>query len=490
MTPFFKRIILSRPLNQRIIVMMALGVVLAQLISTAIWTAQWRSDYENRVASMSVAMANRVTSTVRFFVSLPNAYRHVVLDQLRDMGGTRFFVTLNQEQIQLADVVDSPAKTIVINAFNHALQKELGPSTPVSIVFSVPEDLKVLNNHTKLSDLPERWGHQTLMLAPYNAPILVVQFPINDTEWLYVATIIPSLLLEDSGSPLSVERLISLLVSLFTVLLIGIAVVRYLTRPIRRLGKAAERVGRGESIIIPVQGSDEEQLTAKAFNNMQMRIQRYLDDRERLFASISHDLKTPITRLRLRAELLDDDDSRDAFCRDLEDLDMMVKGALQSVSETDIHENQTAVDISRLLQTYCDDAVIAGKNLTVTGDTLHSFHGKPLALKRCIGNLLDNAFHYGTTVQVNVTVSDSHLLIDICDDGPGIPSAAMSHVFKPYTRIQPQFGHANGMGLGLSIARNIARAHGGDIELCNIAPSGLRVNLRLPLSKSPLVTLS
>lgn len=482
MLQFIKGFKNPRSLNQRIILMMAIGVVLAQLISNAIWTAQWRADYESRVAGMSVAMANRVTSTVRFFVKLPNSYRHLVLDQLRDMGGTRFFVTLNQEKIRLEDAVDSPAKTIVIDAFNKALQKELGSQTPISITFSLPDDLKVLNNHTKLSDLPERWGHQTLMLAPYNAPILVVQFPINEREWLYVATIIPSLLLEDSGSPLSTERIISLLVSLLTVMLIGIWGVRYITRPIRRLGRAAMQVGRGESVLVPVRGSSEEQLTAQAFNDMQMRIQRYLDDRERLFASISHDLKTPITRLRLRTELLEDEPAREAFSRDLEDLDLMVKGALQSVSDTDIHENQTAVDISRLLANFAEDAKIAGQNMTIAGDNVTDFIGRPLALKRCIGNLLDNAFHYGSKVDVKIQRGSEHLYIEISDNGPGIPAANINRVFDPYIRVSPQSGHVGGMGLGLSIARNIAKAHGGDIALSNIEPKGLRASLKLPLA--------
>lgn len=466
--------------------MMAVGVVLAQLISSAIWTAQWRSDYESRVAGMSVAMANRVTSTVRFFIKLPNSYRHLVLDQLRDMGGTRFFVTLNQEKIRLVDAVDSPAKKIVIDAFNKALHKELGDRTTISVTFSLPNDLRVLNNRTKLTDLPDRWGHQTLMLAPYKAPILVVQFPINDREWLYVATIIPSLLLEDSGSPLSSERLISLLVSLLTVMLIGIWGVRYLTRPIRRLGRAAMQVGRGESVLVPVCGSSEEQLTAQAFNDMQLRIQRYLDDRERLFASISHDLKTPITRLRLRSELLEDEPSREAFCRDLEDLDLMVKGALQSVSDTDIHENQTAVDISRLLSHFAEDASIAGQMMYLSGDTVNDFSGRPLALKRCIGNLLDNAFHYGSEVEVIVKRQSEHLVIDICDNGPGINKANIQRVFEPYIRVSPQSGHDGGMGLGLSIARNIARAHGGDIQLHNRTPQGLTARLRLPLADPQL----
>jgi len=464
--------------------MMAVGVVLAQLISNAIWTAQWRSDYETRVADMSVAMANRVTSTVRFFVKLPNSYRHLVLDQLRDMGGTRYFVTLNQVKIELEDAIDTSAKTIVIDAFNKALQQELGEETPISVVFSQPNDLKVLNNHTKLSDLPERWGHQTLMLAPYDTPILVVQFPIHEKEWLYVATVIPSLLLEDSGSPLSSERLISLLVSLLTVMLIGIWGVRYITRPIRRLGRAAERVGRGEAILVPVRGSNEEQLTAQAFNDMQQRIQRYLDDRERLFASISHDLKTPITRLRLRSELLEEEPVREAFCRDLEDLDLMVKGALQSVSETDIHENQTAINISRLLDNFLEDAQIAGHNLLINGPKVTNFTGKPLAIKRCIGNLLDNALHYGDSVSITLRITQKHLFVEICDDGPGIPSKNLHQVFEPYIRVLPKDGHTGGMGLGLSIARNIARGHGGDIELANRDPRGLKVVLRLPLAKA------
>jgi signal transduction histidine kinase len=214
---------------------------------------------------------------------------------------------------------------------------------------------------------------------------------------------------------------------------------------------------------------------------MQRRIQRYLNDRERLFASISHDLKTPITRLRLRAEMLDEDDIRDAMIRDLEDLDMLVKGALQSVKETDIHENRIEVNISRMLTDMQSTANIHETKLTVIGELEHPFIGKPLAIKRCLGNLVDNALYYGKTATVYIEDDEDEVCIRICDQGPGIPIDKMDKVFQPYTRLTPDHsGHPGGMGLGLSIARNIARAHGGEVTLSNHIKQGLEAKLWLP----------
>jgi signal transduction histidine kinase len=473
-----------RSLSGRILLALAAGVVLAQSISAVIWYTQWRADGELRVREVSQHMAYRVASTVQFFTSLPTAYRHVVLDQLRDMGGTRFFVSLNREFIHINDLPDNSLKAIVIEEFHLALKKQLGiDPASVSIEFSRPADLHVLNNETLIEDLPPRWRDITLRVKPDGSPILVLQLPISEGEWLYLATVMPDVEFLSETSPLSRERLVTLVLSLVTVLLLGVWIVRTLIRPLRRLAKAAESFGQGENNPLPEDGSTELVAAAKAFNAMQGRIQRYLDDRERLFASISHDLKTPITRLRLRAEMLDNDQQRDAMTRDLEDLDLLVKGALQSVKDTDIHENRVEVDLARILEGMAEGAALAGKTIRLVGHQVDTYLGKPLALKRCIGNVLDNALYYGKEATVTVTDSGTQLIISIHDQGPGIPEAQQERVFQPYTRLADHSTHP-GMGLGLSISRNIARAHGGEISLRNHPQGGLVVTITLPRGSS------
>ncbi len=469
-----------RSLSSRILLVLTAGVLLAQLVSSAIWLAQWRADSEHNVQEMARHMAFRVASTVQFFTELPTAYRHVILDQLRDMGGTRFFVTFNREEIRINDLPDSHLKSVVVQQFGEVLRRQLGQDQPLKIAFSRPSDLHVINNDILMLELPERWGSLSLLQGSSEAPILVIQIPLGPEQWLYLATLMPDPSFLESSKPLSRERLLSLLVSLGFMLLFGGWIVRSLTRPLRRLAEAAESFGQGEARALPETGSRELETTARAFNAMQLRIQRFLGDRERLFASISHDLKTPITRLRLRAELLDDASQRDAFCRDLEDLDMLVKGALQSVKDTDIHENRVEVDLYRLLCHMRDSAVLGGRIMTLHGEQKAPFLGKPLALRRCLGNLVDNALCYGGCAEVLIQDNDIQLEIQVRDHGPGIPKDQLKRVFQPYTRLAPNASSHSGMGLGLSIVRNIARAHGGDVSLNNHPEGGVVAILKLP----------
>ncbi|WP_036535041.1 ATP-binding protein [Oceanobacter kriegii] len=471
-------------LSARFLLLLTLGIVLAQGISTSIWYAQWRTDTNKTTREMSEHMAYRIAATANFFTSLPQIYRHVVLDQLRDMGGTRFFVSLNRERIHINDLNDSERKQIVVDTTRQVLAEQLGLHDGVFIEFSRADDLHVLNNEVKLVDLPDSWGASSLLYKPLDAPILVVQIPVSDTEWLYLATLMPDPMFLDEQSPLSLERLLSLLLSLMVVLLLGSVFVRSLTRPLRSLTEAMEQFGRGDSVQLDETGSKELLATARAVNEMQSRIQRYLNDRERLFASISHDLKTPITRLRLRAELLQKEQVREAFIDDLEDLELMVKASLQCVKDTDIHENPADVDIMKLFTNLSEGARLDGKQVVVPLLQECFYRGKPLALKRLFGNLIDNALYYGGSAEVYLEDTDTELVVAILDHGPGIPEEQLEKVFDPYTRLKSDTSLNLGlnMGLGLSIARNIARAHGGELTLSNHPAGGLQARVVLPRS--------
>ena len=467
-------------LTGQIVIIMTVGVAAAQLIGSSIWLHQVEADTRQNVREVSKHMAFRIAATVSYFTSLPQNYRHIVIDQLQDMGGTRFFVTLNREEIAINPIPDSPLKDIVKQEVQTTLAQQLGIRN-AKIAFSSPEDLHVINNNTRLVDLPERWGHHSLLVKPLTPPIIVIQIPINDSDWLYLASLMPDPYFLEETSPLSRDRIFSLIISVTTVLLLTLLILRRTTRPLAILARAAERFGQGDFKPLREEGALEVRHTAQAFNDMQARIQRYLDDRERLFASISHDLKTPITRLRLRAEMLDEEPVRDAMVRDLEDLDMLVKGAIQSVKETDIHENRVEIDVMRFLNDIQSSANQRSETVLLNGTLKHPFIGKPLAIRRCLGNLVDNALFYGKRAHIFVEDSEDELSIRICDDGPGIPDTKINDMFQPYTRLASSDSSRPGsMGLGLSIARNIARAHGGEVMLRNREQGGLEARLWLP----------
>jgi ligand-binding sensor domain-containing protein/signal transduction histidine kinase len=224
----------------------------------------------------------------------------------------------------------------------------------------------------------------------------------------------------------------------------------------------------------------EVQQQKEALEQAQGQLQRYVEDRERLFISISHDLRTPITRLKLRSELLDDDAVREEFHDDLDDLDMMVKGALQTVKDSDIHENLTAVRLDALIGRMLRGAQLAGHQIGFTPAGL-AVQARPLALKRAIGNLLDNALFYGGSADIATLRRDGMIAIIIRDHGPGVPDAELARLFEPYVRLEHGRGqNAGGMGLGLGITRGIVEAHGGTLVLENHPQGGLLATITLP----------
>lgn len=466
----------------RMLVVLLIGVLLAQVVSNAIWVNRLNKEKEIVAERVAQDLAQSVASTIVFFESLPSQYRHVVLSQLRDMGGTRYFVSLNKELINIADIENSKLKSIVIYNFTQGLRKRIGNETDINVSFSKPQNLHAFNNDTLLQELPPHWSQRSLIYESDSLPVLVAQVAMEEGEWLYLAALLPrpDLLKENDYLPL--DRLLFLVLLLIIMAVMSALVVRWLTQPMKKLVEAAELLGR-EIEVPPLEekGPKEIQLTARAFNRMQYRIHRFIEDRERLFSAISHDLKTPITRLRLRAEMLEDESDRSQFCRNLEELDRMVTGALECSRGVDIHEKVRPIDMMALLQSLQDDVELEGKTMIINGDTGPAYLGRPLALKRCLRNLIDNAIFYGREATVDVSNNSDQLCITVKDQGPGIPEEAMVQVFEPYYRIEASRNrYTGGTGLGLGIARNIIHAHGGEIELSNSETGGLIVRLSLP----------
>jgi signal transduction histidine kinase len=264
------------------------------------------------------------------------------------------------------------------------------------------------------------------------------------------------------------------------------AMTRTITRPLGDLAKAADAVGRGTAVQ-PLQerGARELKRATRAFNAMQERLNRYLDSRTRVLAAMSHDLRTPITRLRLRVESIEDEALRTRCVEDLDEMTRMVRGALSMFRGLNDEEATVAVDLDALLQELQRRYGEVNASVAIEGRAAAPLAGKPLALKRCLGNLVDNALQYGEHATIAVADSADQLTIRVLDDGPGIPEAELERVFEPFYRLENSRNRATGgTGLGLSIARDVAQAHGGSLTLANRSSGGLEAKLVLPRLQS------
>lgn len=283
------------------------------------------------------------------------------------------------------------------------------------------------------------------------------------------------------GPPLPQQ--IFLQIGLLTLILTFVLyfMTRTITRPLLDLADAADAVGRGENVApLREQGARELRHATRAFNTMQDRLQRYLDSRTRVLAAMSHDLRTPLTRLRLRAESIDDENLRERFIGDVEEMTQMVNGALNLFKGLTDTEAYAPVNVDELLKSMQLEYAELGESITIEGRSNGSIEAKPLALKRCLSNLLHNAVKYGERAHVRVT-DGAELSISIRDAGEGIPAEDLERVFEPFYRLESSRGRdTGGTGLGLSIARDIAQAHGGAVVLRNVPGGGLEALLTLP----------
>jgi signal transduction histidine kinase len=259
-------------------------------------------------------------------------------------------------------------------------------------------------------------------------------------------------------------------------------VARMTTRPLAELAQAAVNLGRDiNHPPLQVRGAHEIRLASSAFNAMAARIRKNVTQRTQMLAAITHDLQTPLTRLRLRLEKVQDEALRDKLVQDLGDMQQMVKEGLDLARSIDSTETMQLLDIDSLLDSVCCDAFDAGQAVSLSGSVGFAIHARPVALRRCLVNLIDNAVKYGQTAQVSIAIDGDEVCIRIRDRGPGIPEDELARVFEPFYRLESSRSReSGGTGLGLTIALNVAEQHGGSLSLANLAGGGLEACLRLP----------
>jgi len=258
---------------------------------------------------------------------------------------------------------------------------------------------------------------------------------------------------------------------------------RQLAAPIAAFARAAERLGRDpDAPPLDVRGSSEVGAAVAAFNLMQERLRRYVTNRTTMVAAIAHDLRTPLTRLRFRIEAAPEE-LRAKLAADIDEMDEMISGTLAFVQDATRPVERTKLEVSSLVETVMDEAAETGANAAVERAERAVVDGDPIALKRLVTNLVDNALKFGSSARGRVFAEAGMAVLEVDDDGPGVPEGEIERAFEPFQRLEgSRSRETGGAGLGLAVVRAIARGHGGEVTLQNRAEGGLRARVTLPLA--------
>ncbi|WP_374347824.1 ATP-binding protein [Phenylobacterium sp.] len=259
---------------------------------------------------------------------------------------------------------------------------------------------------------------------------------------------------------------------------------RRISRPLQQFAEAADRLGRdprAAPLPLDLKGTTEIDVAARAFNEMQERLRRYVEDRTAMVGAIAHDLRTPLTRLRFRIENAPDD-LRAKMASDLDQMEEMISAALTFVRDATQVGERTRLELSSLIESLCDELAETGADAQAELGAKVVLHGDPVSLRRLFANLLENAVKFGDQARARVYEADGFAVVEIVDHGPGIPEDERERVFEPFYRREPSRSRqTGGIGLGLAVVRSVARSHGGDVQLTTRSEGGLLARVRLPL---------
>ena len=464
--------LLPKSVFGRLVLVLLAGLLAAQIATIYINLSE-RDQLLYRTGG--IRLAQQISDIVQLLDSLPPADRRRVAALFNSPPLT---VTLDRPPI--VEKEDSADADFPASMFKAMLRLSLGEDAKVSVVRSAgAPDFGTRRGPPGMPGGFHRpWGRG----GPPQGPYFTVQIPLSDATLVtFESGVVP----QAAAVPLRVA--LTLLVLVATVVAISLIAVRWVTEPLSRLATAAERLGGNiHEPPMPEGGPVEVQRAARAFNAMQQRLSRFISDRVRILAAMSHDLKTPITRMRLRTELLEDEAVRAKFERDLAEMEAMVTQALEFMRDSSAEEPVQPVDLMALLETLKSDYRDSGRSVEISGRIEEPYSGRPLALRRCLTNLVENAVRYGEAAAIAVEDGAREIVVRIRDRGPGIPEPELEQVFEPFYRGEASRSReTGGTGLGLGIARNIARAHGGDIVLRNHPGGGLEAVLTLPRRKPP-----
>lgn len=400
-------------------------------------------------------------------------------------GRDVLFEGIAREVTAAADVLDrlSPAERAQwIEALGRRrLRFALAPPPPESRV--LPEHLGLVRALRRAQ--PDRdvtlhiLDHRSGERPPHGRMLASIR--LSDGSPLTVRLPIPPT--PTARAPLPPERVIAALLALIAgITLLAWIAVRVATRPLSQLAEAAHALGEDPNRpALDTRGPTEVALAASAFNQMQQRIREHVGERTRILAAISHDLQTPITRLRLRAEQIDDETLRGQVQSDLDAMQALAREGLDYARSIDAPADLQAVELNALVQAVCEEAREMGWQVAVSGDVKSPCHTRHVALQRALWNLIENGVKFGETVDISLEETEGAHRIFIRDHGDGLPESELEKVFEPFYRAEASRNReTGGTGLGLAIARNLLRAQGAEVLLRNVDGGGLEAVVELP----------
>ncbi|MFC3085393.1 ATP-binding protein [Tabrizicola soli] len=315
------------------------------------------------------------------------------------------------------------------------------------------------------------------MMAGHTDPIeLTLSIRLAAGDWLNVRT-----MFHRPGPQLSPQALLPLLLMAVAVALVAWWTAQRVVGPMRALAVGADRLGRGlDADPLPMKGPSEVRETTQAFNRMKDRLTRFVNERAHMLAALSHDLRSPLTAMRLRIEMLDETEDSIRLKALVEEMQAMVEATLEFARGVARAEPATEVDLAKLLADLVGD--VGGDRATLAPSQPLLATIRPQTLNRALRNLIDNAVRYGGVAKVTLKQEPGMAVITIADKGPGLPSDQLEAVFEPFVRLEGSRSRdTGGVGLGLAIARSIIQAHGGTVLLRNLPEGGLEVVVRLPV---------
>lgn len=460
---------LPKSIAGQTIIVLLVGLTVSHIFSMTIYTAD---RAEVMTMSGGHQISHRVAAITRLLEGTPVEWRDRILQATNSQ-------TLSVTVTPVSRLLGEDSQGIVNTLLRKYLARLIGTQDESRVVVQVLD----MEDHSSTSagEPFQSSGHATMahmFHGQAGGRLLRASVRLNDGQWLNFSTAVP-----EGESLWSIKTVLSLLLMAVGVILISVWVIRRVTRPLRVFTAASQRLGKDVAAPpLVVSGSSELQEAVDAFNEMQQRLRRLVENRTRMLAAISHDLRTPITLLRLRAETVVDADERARMQGTLDEMEAMISSTLSFAREDAVDETVERVNLTALVGSICDDMTDTGYRVEFDGEGQLVHECRPGALKRALTNLIENAVKFGGSANVKLRKTDSAVEIVVEDDGPGIPEAELGLVFSAFYRVEKSRNpESGGVGLGLSVVQSVIDKHGGEIELSNRAEGGLRARIVLPL---------
>jgi signal transduction histidine kinase len=451
--------------GQTLLVLVA-GLIVSLLVGSWIYTL----DREQAVRAVGgFSAAQRITNLTKLVRDAPREWRERIVASLSDQT---FRVSLSAQPQAIVPNDDDAAAAEAIKEYL-VDQLSLAPGQQPRVSTSPPDSPVFGGGRPMMGRGPMMHGFGGFG----GFRDLQVAVPLPDGQWLSFATALP-----ESGSTFSRQFLLSMGIMAIVILAVSVRAVRRVTAPLAAVSAAAERLGNDlNAPPMPETGTIETRQASRAFNTMQARLRSLIENRTRMLAAISHDLRTPLTLLRLRAENVENPQERDKMLATIAEMDSMIGETLQFARDEATTEIRRPTDIAALVQSIVDDMADAGLPVKMQPADPIVYNCRPDALKRAIRNLLDNAVKYGNAASVTIQTTPKTIEVIIDDEGPGIPEQELSRVFDPFYRLEESRSReTGGVGLGLAIAQSIVQAQRGELVLSNRSTAGLRARIALP----------